>query len=180
MLTRGVPVPDTSIVVTAWEDAYSWLSPVDDRLFMLELDSIISQDLMDETLPDDKAITVPVPAVDLTVENRFQALNVADISHFVVQYSCAGPNYDFDKPWPFWFFIGKTLSKAFLGNEDQLEWFNAVRVRDREFITLTNVGRENSLDSREMNHDLDEKRDPGIEDERSKAQHQEGDPASAV
>ena len=41
---------------------------------------------MDETLPDDKAITVPVPAVDLTVENRFRTLNVADISHFVVQY----------------------------------------------------------------------------------------------
>ncbi|KAL3262233.1 hypothetical protein ABHI18_002954 [Aspergillus niger] len=177
---------------------------------------------MDETLPDDKAITVPVPAVDLTVENRFRTLNVADISHFVVQLSdkrldlimqsCAGPNYDFDKPWPFWFFIGKTLSKAFLGNEDQLEWFNAVRVRDREFIAFTNVGRENGLDSREMNHDLDEKRIrvvevdflkpvPGeqlkafwkpargiivqkvrewIEDERSKAQHQEGDPASAV
>ncbi|GLA00044.1 hypothetical protein AnigIFM60653_007111 [Aspergillus niger] len=122
---------------------------------------------MDETLPDDKAITVPVPAVDLTVENRFQALNVADISHFVVQLSDkrldlimqsrAGPNYDFDKPWPFWFFIGKTLSKAFLGNEDQLEWFNAVRVRDREFIAFANVGRANSLDSREMNHDLDEK-----------------------
>ncbi|GJP89671.1 hypothetical protein CBS147353_9971 [Aspergillus niger] len=71
--------------------------------------------------------------------------------------SCAGPNYDFDKPWPFWFFIGKTLSKAFLGNEDQLDWFNAVRVRDREFITFANVGRENSFDSREMNHDLDEK-----------------------
>lgn len=41
---------------------------------------------MDETLPDNKAITVPIPAVDLTVENRFRTLNVADISHIVVQY----------------------------------------------------------------------------------------------
>lgn len=52
---------------------------------------------------------------------------------------CAGVPYDFDKPWPFWFFIGKILSKAFYGTEDQLDWFNATRVRDREFVAFAKV-----------------------------------------
>lgn len=43
------------------------------------------KDNMDETLPDDKAITVPIPAVNLTVEDRFRNLVVSDISHVVVQ-----------------------------------------------------------------------------------------------
>lgn len=51
----------------------------------------------------------------------------------------AGVPYDFDKPWPFWFFIGKIVSKAFFGVEDQLEWLNAVRVRTREFIAFSNT-----------------------------------------
>ncbi|RAL01111.1 uncharacterized protein BO80DRAFT_455224 [Aspergillus ibericus CBS 121593] len=81
---------------------------------------------MDETLPDDRAITVPVPAVNLTVEDRFQNFEVSEISHVVVQLSdkrldsimqsCASLTYNFDKPWPFWFFIGKTLSKVFFEN----------------------------------------------------------------
>lgn len=40
---------------------------------------------MDETLPDDKAITVPVPTVDVTTEDRYKYVLTADISHFVVQ-----------------------------------------------------------------------------------------------
>ncbi|KAI9375217.1 hypothetical protein BJX61DRAFT_494762 [Aspergillus egyptiacus] len=107
---------------------------------------------MDETLPDDRAITVPVPTVDLAVEDRFRTSNTAEISHVVVQLSdkrldsimqsCASLSYDFDKPWPFWFFIGKALSKAFFGDEQQLQWLNAVRVRNREFIAFTNIQRE--------------------------------------
>lgn len=37
------------------------------------------------TLPDDKAITAPVPPVDVTVEDRFKAFPVEDITHIVVQ-----------------------------------------------------------------------------------------------
>ena len=40
---------------------------------------------MDESMPDDKAITVPVPAVDVTSEARNQALPASNITHFVVQ-----------------------------------------------------------------------------------------------
>ena len=40
---------------------------------------------MDETLPDHKAITVPVPTVNLATEDRFKASAVADICHVVVQ-----------------------------------------------------------------------------------------------
>lgn len=40
---------------------------------------------MDETLPDSKAITVPVPSVNVVAEDRCKAFLVADISHVVVQ-----------------------------------------------------------------------------------------------
>lgn len=40
---------------------------------------------MDETLPDDKAITVPVPIIDVTTEDRHKLVLAADISHFVIQ-----------------------------------------------------------------------------------------------
>jgi hypothetical protein len=51
-----------------------------------------------------------------------------------------GVPYDFNKPWPFWFFIGKIVSKAFFNNDQQLEWLNTMRVRTREFIAFTNAG----------------------------------------
>lgn len=40
---------------------------------------------MDRSLPDDKAITVPVPIVDVTAEAQSESLVAADITHFVVQ-----------------------------------------------------------------------------------------------
>jgi hypothetical protein len=53
--------------------------------------------------------------------------------------SVAGIPYVFNIPWPFWFFIGKIVSKAFFSDEGRLEWLNAVRVRTREFIAFTNT-----------------------------------------
>lgn len=53
--------------------------------------------------------------------------------------SVAEISYNFDKLWPFWFFVGKILSKAFFHNEEQLEWLNTVEVRNREFIAFTNT-----------------------------------------
>lgn len=41
---------------------------------------------MDPTLPDHRAITVPVPTADITAEVQNQGLEAAAISHFVVQY----------------------------------------------------------------------------------------------
>lgn len=58
--------------------------------------------------------------------------------------------YNFDKPWPFWFFVGKIVSMAFFDNKEQLEWLNAVRVRNREFIAFTNT-RKNILTQEEQN-----------------------------
>ncbi|KAK8917136.1 hypothetical protein H634G_09251 [Metarhizium anisopliae BRIP 53293] len=104
---------------------------------------------MDQTLPDHRAITVPVPTADITAEVQNQGLEAAAISHFVVQrfnllmQLIAGIPYDFDKPWPFWFYIGKIVSKAFFSVEDQLEWLNAVRVRTREFIAFSNTSTVN-------------------------------------
>ncbi|EPS34446.1 hypothetical protein PDE_09410 [Penicillium oxalicum 114-2] len=120
---------------------------------------------MDETLPDDRAILAPVPTVDLTVEDRFRTLKTADISHVVVQLSdkrldsimqChAGLTYNFDRPWPFWFLIGKALSKAFFGDEQQLRWFNFLRVWNREFVAFTNMRGESMSDLELLNRDKD-------------------------
>lgn len=41
---------------------------------------------MDPTLPDHRAITVPVPTADIIAEVQNQGLEAAAISHFVVQY----------------------------------------------------------------------------------------------
>jgi hypothetical protein len=41
--------------------------------------------MMDKTLPDTEAITVPVPTAELASEYRYSAFPVTDISHFVVQ-----------------------------------------------------------------------------------------------
>ncbi|KAE8401950.1 hypothetical protein BDV37DRAFT_285210 [Aspergillus pseudonomiae] len=104
---------------------------------------------MDEALPDNEAITVPVLLAEVTAEERSRTFPVADITHFVVQrsdrrldlimQSVAGIPYSFNKPWPFWFFICKIVSKALFDDENQLKWLNAVRVRDREFIAFTNT-----------------------------------------
>lgn len=65
--------------------------------------------------------------------------------------SIAGVPYNFNKPWPFWFFVGKIISKAFFDDEEQLEWLNAVRVRTREFIAFTNTQKEKASDHKESN-----------------------------
>ncbi|KAJ5272587.1 hypothetical protein N7478_007712 [Penicillium angulare] len=104
---------------------------------------------MDDTLPDHTSITVPVPVAEITSEERFKAIPVAEITHFVVQLSAKRMNsimqsvvgipYDHNKPWPYWFFIGKIVSKTFLNNEEQLEWLKFVHVHDREFIGFINT-----------------------------------------
>lgn len=66
---------------------------------------------------------------------------------------CAGLAYDPNKPWPFWFFIGKVLSKALFGDEQQLKWLNAVRVQNREFIAFTNMRGESMSDLELLNRD---------------------------
>lgn len=64
---------------------------------------------------------------------------------------CADLAYDSDRPWPFWFFIGKALSKALFGDEQQLQWLNAVRVRNREFVEFINMGGDRMSDLELMN-----------------------------
>jgi len=56
-----------------------------------------------------------------------------------------GVPYIFNKPWPFWFFLAKMVSKVFFEDENQLEWFNMVRVRTRAFITFTNIRKKETI-----------------------------------
>jgi hypothetical protein len=57
----------------------------------------------------------------------------------------AGVPYNFNKPWPFWFFICKTVSNVFFNDEEQLQWLNAVRIRTKEFIAFTNTQKQNAF-----------------------------------
>lgn len=60
--------------------------------------------------------------------------------------SIAGIPYDMNNPWSYWFYIGKVVSKAFFQSEDQLQWFNAVRVHTREFIAFSNISIPSQVD----------------------------------
>ncbi|OOF94943.1 hypothetical protein ASPCADRAFT_208590, partial [Aspergillus carbonarius ITEM 5010] len=83
---------------------------------------------MDPSLPDSQAITAPIPPISITVEERFKSIDIETITHVVVHLPdkrlnqimlcAANIPYDFDKPWAYWFFIGKILSRGFFGNED--------------------------------------------------------------
>ena len=49
-------------------------------------------------------------------------------------FALMGIRHDYNLPFPFWFFLGKIISKALFQNENLLEVINFVRVRDREFV----------------------------------------------
>ncbi|RAK95543.1 uncharacterized protein BO80DRAFT_450116 [Aspergillus ibericus CBS 121593] len=55
---------------------------------------------MDPTLPNSKAITVPVPTITLTSEDQHKTIPVTDITHFVVQDTLRVVEVDFMKPQP--------------------------------------------------------------------------------
>lgn len=53
--------------------------------------------------------------------------------------SVAGISYNCDKPRPFWFFVGKIVSNALFGIEEDLEWLNTVIVWEMKFISFANT-----------------------------------------
>ncbi|OAA71171.1 hypothetical protein ISF_01722 [Cordyceps fumosorosea ARSEF 2679] len=50
----------------------------------------------------------------------------------------ANLSYDWDRPFPFWYFTGKMVSKARFDDQDQLKLFNATRVMT-EYIAFENT-----------------------------------------
>ncbi|KAL4939674.1 hypothetical protein BDV06DRAFT_214096 [Aspergillus oleicola] len=92
---------------------------------------------MDSTLPDDEAITVPVPIVELVVKDRFRTFNnVVDI------LALSDKKFDLIIQH-----CSDDLHYALLDDELVLEWLNAVRVHNMEFIPFTNVQKKPVLDS---------------------------------
>jgi hypothetical protein len=72
--------------------------------------------------------------------------------------SVVGVPYDFNKPWPFRFYISKIVSKAFFDDEEQLEWLNTVRVQTSEFIAFTNNAKQSASSKLESHTDKTELR----------------------
>ena len=55
-------------------------------VWFLATQSLDQQEIMDESLPDHEAITVPVPTVILAFEDRYKEFPTDDICHVVVQW----------------------------------------------------------------------------------------------
>ncbi|OJZ85389.1 hypothetical protein ASPFODRAFT_137922 [Aspergillus luchuensis CBS 106.47] len=104
---------------------------------------------MEPTPPAD-ANTAPVPAVDLILEDRCRDFAIADVTHIIVKLplgvlnlikeSCA-VNYNPNQPWLFREFIGKAISKAFFGDEQQLQLMKSKQIRNVEYVGYKNVQR---------------------------------------
>ncbi|KKK12254.1 hypothetical protein ARAM_002692, partial [Aspergillus rambellii] len=111
---------------------------------------------MDRTLPEHQAITAVVPTVPVKCNDQPGRFPLRESTHFVLRLSdkrlegimrsVIGISYDFHRPWPFWYFVGKIMSKALFGteHENQLELLNSARVHNREFILFSNAHRPDS------------------------------------
>ena len=47
-----------------------------------------------------------------------------------------GVPYDHNRPWAFWFYVGKIVSKNLFNDPQQLDWFNVVPVNNKEIVVI--------------------------------------------
>ncbi|GLA05352.1 hypothetical protein AnigIFM60653_005834 [Aspergillus niger] len=105
---------------------------------------------MEPTLPAD-TITAPVPEIDLIVEDQYHDLVLSDTRYFIAQRLnsimefCTSIGFNPNQPLLFRDFIGRAISKAFFGDEQQLQWFKAGQIRNMDYITFRNVQRTEPL-----------------------------------
>ncbi|GLA34486.1 hypothetical protein AnigIFM63309_007035 [Aspergillus niger] len=109
---------------------------------------------MEPTLPAD-TITAPVPEIDLIVEDQYHDLVLSDTRYFIAQFPdrrlnsimefCTSIGFNPNQTLLFRDFIGRTISKAFFGDELQLQWFKAGQIRNMDYITFRNVQRTEPL-----------------------------------
>ncbi|GKZ83838.1 hypothetical protein AnigIFM56816_008934 [Aspergillus niger] len=105
---------------------------------------------MEPILPAD-TLTAPVPEVDLIVEDQFHNLVLADTRYIIVQRLnsimefCTSIGFNLNQTLLFRDFIGRAISKAFFGDEQQLQWFKAGQIRNMDYITFRNVQRTEPL-----------------------------------
>ncbi|KAJ5452203.1 hypothetical protein N7445_000386 [Penicillium cf. griseofulvum] len=103
---------------------------------------------MAETHSDPEIIRALLPNLDVQCEGRFKDSDLTTITHVVVHLSdiiiknIMNVNADISHKYDnedYLEIIGKTLSLAFFGNENQLEWLGTERLGRRRFIAFTNV-----------------------------------------
>ncbi|RAK84761.1 hypothetical protein BO79DRAFT_258957 [Aspergillus costaricaensis CBS 115574] len=104
---------------------------------------------MEPTTPAD-AITAPVPALDLILEDQCRDFSIADVTHIIVKLplgilnsimeSCAVSNNP-NQPQLFREFIGKAISKAFFGEEQRLQCMKSKQIRNVEYVGYRNFRR---------------------------------------
>ncbi|GLA52201.1 hypothetical protein AnigIFM63604_008836 [Aspergillus niger] len=110
---------------------------------------------MELTLPTNTPLTTPVPEVDLIVEDQFHDLVLVDTRYIIVQFPdrrlnsimkfCTSIGFNPNQTLLFRDFIGRAISKAFFGDELQLQWFKAGQIRNMDYITFRNVQRTEPL-----------------------------------
>ncbi|KAJ3521748.1 hypothetical protein NM208_g13152 [Fusarium decemcellulare] len=111
----------------------------------------VALQLVDEKAPyREAAASWMVPDVQLQCEDRYASFDLKSVSHVVLQISLGrqqrvftqiGVKYDWNFPFPFWFFLGKMLSKALFGDDSLLEILNCVHMKQYEFVGYVNKDR---------------------------------------
>ncbi|KAF4462312.1 hypothetical protein FALBO_10892 [Fusarium albosuccineum] len=111
----------------------------------------VALQLVDEKAPyREAAASWVVPDVQLQCEDRYASFDLKSVSHVVLQISLGrqqrvftqiGVKYDWNFPFPFWFFLGKMLSKALFGDDSLLEILNCVHMKQYEFVGYVNKDR---------------------------------------
>ncbi|KAK4039084.1 hypothetical protein C8A01DRAFT_36986 [Parachaetomium inaequale] len=101
---------------------------------------------MAEAVPDDAAISAPVPEIRATTEERFNDFVIDGITHVVISVTLprqidilayVGYQYDWNRPGPCWYFLGKLVAKGIWDGQTELQELNYVAVRRRDFIAYT-------------------------------------------
>ncbi|OAA45794.1 hypothetical protein BBO_03435 [Beauveria brongniartii RCEF 3172] len=115
-----------------------------------ELPSSATLKDLNPKIPDREAVADWV-VPDMTPINQdkltdLHLSHVSHVSHVVLIISLdrqeqimrqVGVRYDSMRPFPFWHFIGKIVSRALFGRDDGLEVMNYIAVRRTEYVAFT-------------------------------------------
>ncbi|KAM3439013.1 hypothetical protein NHJ13734_003948 [Beauveria thailandica] len=98
-------------------------------------------------MPDREAVADwVVPDITQINQDKLTDFHPSHVSHVVLIISLhrqeqimrrVGVRYDSKRPFPFWHFIGKIVSRALFGRDDGLEVMNYIAVRRTEYVAFT-------------------------------------------
>ncbi|KAM3446894.1 hypothetical protein MY3296_009259 [Beauveria thailandica] len=112
-----------------------------------ELPSSATLKELNPKMPDREAVADwVVPDITGINQDKLTDFHPSHVSHVVLIISLhrqeqimrrVGVRYDSKRPFPFWHFIGKIVSRALFGRDDGLEVMNYIAVRRTEYVAFT-------------------------------------------